>query len=740
MPAVRMPSRRLWRCTCTSVIVFAVASTMAQSRFRVPRAKPLPVTQYVQVADSSSASTTPASHDSTEGRLPVPDSIVVPQLDFADQPIQDVLRLLSAPYGINLAVDQGLRKRVTLRLTNVRLREALQFIIEEYGCAYSVRGAIIKVFEKPPAPPVPPPSAPRHVQVFEVADNRLTVDLKDAPLDSIVRWVTTRMGRTVVAERGLSGPITAYFKGMPVDTGLALLFQTNGFELSLRGGVTYLIPAGGGFEGGEAGKGSRMKHYVSVRDSFVTLNVNGAPVADIVKEIARQANLDIYLYDEVAGAVTAKVTSMGINELFESLLRNTNCTFWRSRGTYFFGRKEMYEKKVVELVTLNYLNAEAATGLLPKTVTANATLKPIKEYNGFLIEAPTSDIIEAAREFIASVDKPIAQILIEAWVVEVKLDKLRDFGLKLFNSQEGQQVRSDQYFPAISLERDKSRILSFLDDFVNVSSSLRRLIPADFTMQLDLLESEGVSNVISKPQIATLNGNTANITFGTTQYFLLKKEISPSTGEGPVRIEQRYEEINVDMTLSVTPWVSANGEVTMDIAPRFDIPGASPSAELPPPVNRRSLRSKVRVKDGEMIVLGGLINESRSESMQKVPLLGSIPIIQWLFTNRKIEKSKTQLMIYLIPHIYYGSERTVEPDEIEARYMHRPAFGSSANEAQKKQRELRRAARHEERLARRSDWFERMRSRREERRKDPLQPGSSGQPAACDTLRVPNQE
>jgi type II secretory pathway component GspD/PulD (secretin) len=75
-----------------------------------------------------------------------------------------------------------------------------------------------------------------------------------------------------------------------------------------------------------------------------------------------------------------------------------------------------------------------------------------------------------------------------------------------------------------------------------------------------------------------------------------------------------------------------------------------------------------------MIILGGLIGESETQSIDKVPFLGDIPILKWLFSTRKIEKSKTQLMIYLIPHVYYGQEKNVDPASIDAKSFNKSAI------------------------------------------------------------------
>jgi type II secretory pathway component GspD/PulD (secretin) len=606
--------------------------------------------------------------------LPVSDSIIIPLLDFSSQSIQDVLKLLSAPYGINIAVDPGLKAKVTLRLTNIKLKDAISFVIRENGYAFRIKNGIIQVYEPPPAPPAPPPAAVVPVPVFIVKDGLLSVDLKNVELDSVVRWVAGRVNKNIIPEKGMKASITAFFTELPIEKGLKTLFETNGLELSIKDGLTYLIPVGGGFDEQAKDKPSRVKYFVFVKKGRVSFNVNNAPISDIVKEIARQADLQVYLYSDVSGTITARVDSVLVGEAYDGLLRNTSTTYWLSRGIYFFADKSVYEKKVVELIPVNYLQVDDVIALLPNTVTSKATIKKVKEYNAMLIEAPTSDLIEQAKALVAILDKPIAQILIEAWVVEIKVDKLRKYGVKLFGKTPDMPSSSKQYYPMFSTEYNRTQIIDFLQKSLNIAANITSVIPENFAAQIDALENEGISNLISRPQIATLNGHAATITFGTSQYFTLEKSvIVPGASGSVVEKVQEREKIDVNMTLSVTPWVSSNNEVTMEISPNFDVPGASPGANIPPPVNRRSLNSTVRVKNGEMIVLGGLIGDSENQTIDKVPFLGDIPLLGWLFSTRKIEKNKTQLMVYLIPHVYYGSERKIDPSMVNTKIDQSPA-------------------------------------------------------------------
>jgi type II secretory pathway component GspD/PulD (secretin) len=676
-------------------IILVLATANAQIKFNPPKVKKQSdTTQVQQQAPTSSAAPAVALMAKTDSSvnlvkskslivgdsigLPISDSIVIPLIDFNNQPIQDVLRLLSAPYNINMSVDPGLKAKVTLRLTKIKLKEAIAFIIRENGYAFRVKNSIIQVFEPPPLAPPPPPVPVVPVQVFTVKNDLLSVDLKNAELDSVVRWIAAKANRNIITEKGMKATLTTFFTDLPIDKGLKTLFETNGLELSIKDGLTYLIPAGGGFDEQSKDKPSRMKYFVTVRKNRVSYNVNNAPIGQIVKEIASQCNLQIYMYNDLSGSITARVDSISIDEAFEGLLRNTTSTYWLSKGVYFFADKTAYEKKVVDLIPINYLQVDDVIGLLPNTITSKASIKKVKEYNAMLVEAPTSDIIEQVKSFAVLLDKPIAQILIEAWVVEIKVDKLRQYGLKLFQSTPGQATTARTYYPAISLSYQRQQIVDFLLKSLNIASNVATGIPENFAAQIDALENEGISNLISKPQIATLNGHAATITFGTTQFYTLTKNVVvPGNNGNVVEQEQDQQTLNVNMTLAVTPWVSSNNEVTMEISPTFDVPGASPGPNTPPPVNRRSLNSTVRVKSGEMIVLGGLISDEEDQTINKVPILGDIPILKWIFSTKSIQKTKTQLMIYLIPHVYYGSEKNVNQTSIDPKSFNKSAMSDT---------------------------------------------------------------
>jgi len=106
--------------------------------------------------------------------------------------------------------------------------------------------------------------------------------------------------------------------------------------------------------------------------------------------------------------------------------------------------------------------------------------------------------------------------------------------------------------------------------------------------------------------------------------------------------------------LEITPWVSSSGEVTTEIHPEFNTPVGNFNSEVPPTINSRVLDSTVRLKDGETIILGGLIQDTESVNYNKVPILGDIPLLGKLFRNRSIDNSKSELIIFITPYVFYG--------------------------------------------------------------------------------------
>ena len=181
------------------------------------------------------------------------------------------------------------------------------------------------------------------------------------------------------------------------------------------------------------------------------------------------------------------------------------------------------------------------------------------------------------------------------------------------------------------------------------------VLPNDFYLKLQAMEQQGIANVTSRPLIATLNGHKATLSVGTTQYFLLKTT-TPYLNQNQTVFQesQSFQTIEADVKMEITPYVGASGTITVEVKPDFQTPVGALSSDIPPTISKRSMNSTLVMKEGETIVLGGLVQETQSETATKVPILGSIPLLGKLFSSTSTSKRKGELLIYITPHISYG--------------------------------------------------------------------------------------
>ncbi|OGS33574.1 MAG: hypothetical protein A2293_12340 [Elusimicrobia bacterium RIFOXYB2_FULL_49_7] len=585
---------------------------------------------------------------SSDDSLAIPDSLMIESLDFKDADIRDVLRGLGVKYSINIWMAPEVQGRIPVHFTNLKVKDAISFIVAKYGFSCRSRNGIVEIYRKKEEEP-----KPAEVQIT-YQNRQLSLDAKEVDIAAVVRKITAMTNQNIVLAKNVKGNISGNLKDVDLKKGFKALMESNGYAVREDDGILYVS-----IYGDETSKNSRQarKFALEVKDSLVTFDVVNALVSDIINEIVSQSGINLVSYGQLEGTITAKIEKVDIQDAFQYLLRNTKYIFWRKKGIYFIGDNSMQEMTNSELIQLKHLKADETVELLPKNITTKATIMVIKEHNAIMIMG-TYDLISSAKEFIDLIDKPVAQILIEAMVVDFSITKMRNLGVKLFLSQSSVNGTGSIY-PKTNLDISKSDISNNLNNWFGIKEVTK--LPDKFRTQIEALEHDGVADIASTPQIATLNGNTASIVISKTFYYMIENA-SIVTGTGSIGQTQTKEIRSIDtkISLSVTPWVTSSNEVTVEIKPVFQIPGVQPNMSMPPNVDTRELISTIRLKDGETYVLGGLVQDVDKEEIDKVPFLGNIPLLGMLFRTKNVTKEKTQLMIFLTPHIYYGSEAAVD--------------------------------------------------------------------------------
>jgi general secretion pathway protein D len=167
---------------------------------------------------------------------------------------------------------------------------------------------------------------------------------------------------------------------------------------------------------------------------------------------------------------------------------------------------------------------------------------------------------------------------------------------------------------------------------------------------IKLIKSDANTRVLSSPHIMTADNEEAKIVVGEKVFFR-SSEISPTTGTALPKVEKE----DVDLSLTLKPNISNSNYVTMKV----DIDASSvdlDSATGLPKVKKRKTGQTLTVKNGQTVVISGLVKTSQVESFQKIPLLGDIPILGWLFRNSTIKHQTSNMMVFLTPHVVHGAD------------------------------------------------------------------------------------
>lgn len=588
------------------------------------------------------------------------DDPVLRFINVRDQDLRDVLRGIGEDANLNLVVDNRINQKVTVRLAEIPAMEAIQFLCRQHGLNLVRSGRIWRIEKPPEPPPQPPPPL-----AITVQDSLLSFDLNEADLSRVVRTLVEKTGLNVVVRPGVRGTISGLLRQVPLQTGLETMMTNNGFSLREKDGILHIDRLG--MEVSENGQQGR-RFWVQVEDGLITIDVVDAPIHRVLREISNQMEIQLFTYVAPEGTISAKVGGLTLEGALGFLLKNTETTFRKQEDVYLIGSKETDGFSSTRLIRLDHIRSATAIELLPSELTENATIQVVKEHNGLTVTA-SQDVIDQVEQFVLEIDHPTPQILIEALVVDFNTTDLFDVGITLGKDAGRAAAATDGFYSfgdgegkagGINHRGDKriaQKYLNALGSIVglNGTKNLGRL-PEEFFFEIHALSREGKVEILSRPQIAALNGMPSSLSIGTTQYFILDTDTPyPSTNQVYVQQTQRFEKIEAKVGLEVTPWVSASGEVTVEIRPEFSSPVGDFDPEVPPTINSRVLDSTVRLRDGETIILGGLIQDRTEVVMNKVPFLGSIPLVGRLFRNQSDNSSKSELIIFLTPHVFYGN-------------------------------------------------------------------------------------
>ncbi len=604
-----------------------------------------------------------SAHKSLPANLP-PGALDTTTISFKNTDLRDIFRGLAYQHGLNIFVQNSIDKHVTISLNEVPVYYAIKFLCKQNDLDLRLKGGIFEITVPPPPEIVPPPKPKPYVAYN---DGDLWIAANNVSLRSVVQAIRDKSDKNILITEGTSGPVTGQLNDINFDVGFTQFMNNNGFAVEKRDGI-YIVSRLQYYVGGKGKNGppaASGPYWISAKDSLVTIDVTNVPIQRVISDLVHQTNSDAVFYNDVPGDITARVSNVSLTDALNLLLMNTTDTYRISGGKYFIGNRSDKTMTSVKLVKLKYMRPKDLIKMIPKYITSEATIRPVPEENAVVIMA-ANDVVSQFVHLVRDIDKPVPQVLIEALVVDYNLTKSSQLGINAgIQNAPDTSVQNYTVIPGINYTTTGLRINADLKQIgtINVfgtSLGVANLgvLPANFYLNLQALEEKGIADVRSRPLLATLNGHEATLSIGTTQYYELSTTI-PYNGQNNTTVfqqSQSFQKIEADVKLEITPYVGANGMIFVDIKPDFESPVGQLSPNVPPTIEHRSLSSTLEMKNGETIVLGGMIQNTTSVNKTATPILGDIPILGALFSSTTKSNDKSELIIYITPHISYGSE------------------------------------------------------------------------------------
>jgi len=586
--------------------------------------------------------------------------------------LYEFLRGIAVTHNLNFNVDPNLTQKITSYFSNESIKNLLIYLAKQYNLDYNFTGTIITISPyKDPLLNQPPP--PKELKVFyNPSSQTITFDLRDDSLLNVAKKITQLSNKNVIVLPELfSKRVTGYIQDMPVGNALEKIALTNSFKLNqTNDSVLVLEPLQQNEQivtrqnsishpnysvrtvnPAQNGSSSSINVINESGKRLINLNVVNSPLKDVIKTIAEQAGINYFVYSELAGNITANVQNMEFDRLLSYILQSTNYTFSSNNGVYMIGDRQNEGLRSYKLIQLKYRSVDSLLAVIPQEIKKGVDIKEFKELNSFLLSGSEPQIREIGA-FVKELDKTVPMVMIEVILMDVQKRRTVETGLKL---GVGDSVKTGGTLlgGGTDFTFSSGDINRFIDQIgLNNVFNIGRVSPR-FYASLKALESNVDIDMRQTPKLSTLNGHAANLSIGSTRYYAVTTQNVLGSLNPQTVVTQQFYPVEANLAIKILPFVSGDEHVTLTIDVNFsDFLGNTP-INVPPPTASSKFSSIIRVKNEEMIVLGGIERNEKSEEGSGTPILSRIPILKWLFSTRSKTNGKTVSVVFIKPTIIF---------------------------------------------------------------------------------------
>jgi type II secretory pathway component GspD/PulD (secretin) len=460
----------------------------------------------------------------------------------------------------------------------------------------------------------------------------LSLEISDVEIMDVLKLISKKSGLNIVAGKDIRGQVSIFLKDVPVRDGLKTILQSQNLAFYEEDNIIKVITDREYQE-----KYGRPFGDVRLTRTFSLANAD-------VNEIANTLNL----MKSPTGRVLAdaRVNALVITETPQVLEEMARVV------------EQSDAVQVSESIQVRYAKIEDLEEKIRDVMKGDKIV---------VTDIPSR--VERVRQVVEAFDVKSPQVLIEAKVIEVEL-----------TDSHRQGINWNAVLASIGGGKGATTLALPLTVSAPTGAALTTLTSAegDLTLILQAIESMGKSNTLSSPRITAINNEEARLSVATKRPYVSQTVVQTTNATNTA---DNVQFIDVGVTLTVQPRILSDGLIEMKIKPQvsssnssLDLESVSSGSNTAftrtsiPIVTTQELETTVTVKSGTTVIVGGLIQDSQNKQSQKVPVVGSLPIVGQLFSSRSNDFSKTELVMFLTPTIVEDAV-VVESKKQEERFL-----------------------------------------------------------------------
>ncbi|PXY41153.1 type II and III secretion system protein [Flavobacterium cheongpyeongense] len=589
------------------------------------------------------------------------------KIDVSGLTLHDFISSIAEEHQLNIDVDIELSQPVSNNFFDVTVKDVFIHLTQKYDLEVSFMNNII-VFKKRKITTVVPKKLPKIIDVtYNSQNDFLSVKVENDTLSAVAKAIIDKSEKNLILAQDIKNiRISSYILNRPFDQVIEMMAKANdlsavkddnGFYFIQKNTIANINTLNSNTKTKQPKVGLGVPGFYEVnvnKNGFLQVNAYMADASDLLTEAAEKLHINYFLYNKPENEkTTLSADNITFDELLANIFKGKKYTFKKQDNLYLIGEEATEGLRITEMIQLENRSIESIINSLPKVFSEKLEIKEFTELNGLIVSGSRS-ILEELKVYIKQIDKVVPMVQIEVIIVQYNKSYEIQTGMKAGLDKINSVQTGGVLFPNSDMTLNGTSVNSLIDAFNGFGLFKLGKVTESFYLNLKLLESNSALKVESTPKIATISGHEAKLSIGETSYYFEQNNrlINSNIGNDILN-SGTWKSTDANLSVSIKPYVSTDENVTLTIAVEKSSFLARAGEDAPPGKATQKFESLVRVKNGEMILLGGLDELKKENTGTGTPLISRIPIIKWFFSSRKKGKNDSKLHIFIKPTVIY---------------------------------------------------------------------------------------